>query len=103
MWIVIILGLLIFFFIIKPFLKKRNAENLDSYRALPGEMKILIEQEEVIVLAEILVALELERDYEYAKTLLDAIAYKGFGFSRRVDKIRNEMRIKAGLGSLKHF
>lgn len=103
MWVVLIIGILVYFLLIKPFLRKRNADNLDSYRALPGEMKILIEQEEVFVLAEILVALELEKDFQSAKILLDAIASKGFGFSNRVDKIRNEMRIKAGLGPLKHF
>jgi len=87
MWIVLILGLLVYFFLIKPFLQKRKAHNLYSYLAVPEEVKVLIDQEEVFELAELLVELELDRKYELAKLILDAIASKSFGFSRRVDRI----------------
>lgn len=103
MWIVLIIGLFVYFLLIKPFLQKRKAQNLYSYLVVPEEVKVLIEQEDIFELAEILVGLEIMGKYELAKLILDAIASKGFGLSRRVDKIRNEMRIEAGLGSLKHF
>ena len=95
--------MLIFFFVVRPFLRKRDTENLASFLALPSEVQNLIHQEDVFALSELLVELEINKSYGPAKLILDAIASKGFGFSRRVDKVRNEMRIKAGLGSLKHF
>jgi hypothetical protein len=99
----ILVAVLIYFLAIKPFLQKRDAQNFASYLAVPDKIKILIEQEGVFELAELLVGLELNKDYQLAKIVLDAISSKGFSFSRRVDKIRNEMRIKVGLGPLKHF
>jgi hypothetical protein len=101
-WAIIIFGLL-YFFIIKPFLKHRNTENFASYLAVPNEIKTLIQQEKVFELSEILVQLELEHQYELCRIVLQAIDSKGFSFSRRIDKVRNEMRIQAGLGSLKNF
>lgn len=103
MLIFIIIVILVYFLVIKPFLQKRDAHNFYSYLAVPDKLKTLIEQEDVFELAEILVGLELNKNYQLAKIVLDAIASKGFSFSRRVDKIRNEMRIKAGLGPLKNF
>ena len=70
---------------------------------VPDEIKYLIEQEKVFELAQILVDLELEREYSLARIVLEAIDSKGFSFARRVDKVRNEMRIQVGLGPLKNF
>jgi len=103
MVIFIIIVVLIFFFVVKPFLRKRDTENLASFLSVPAEVQTMIHQEDVFGLSELLVELELNRSYGPAKLILEAIASKGFGFSRRVDKVRNEMRIKAGLGSLKNF
>ncbi|MFD0992161.1 hypothetical protein [Tenacibaculum geojense] len=101
-WIIIILAL-IYFFIIKPFLRYRDAENFGSYLAVPDEIRNMIENEKVFELSELLVELEINKNYELCKVILQAIDSKGFSFSRRVDKVRNEMRIQAGLGSLKNF
>ncbi|WP_336071033.1 hypothetical protein [Mesoflavibacter sp. CH_XMU1404-2] len=103
MVIFIIICVLVYFLVIKPFLKKRATENLASFLALPSEVQNMIHQEDVFGLSELLVELELNKSYGPAKLILEAIDSKGFAFSRRVDKVRNEMRIKAGLGSLKHF
>jgi preprotein translocase subunit YajC len=103
MVIFIIIAVLVYFFVIRPFLRKRETENFASFLALPAEVQTMIHQEDVFELSELLVELELNKSYDVAKLVLDAIASKGFGFSRRVDKVRNEMRIKAGLGPLKHF
>jgi len=103
MIIFIVICILVYFFIIKPFLRKRKTENLSSFLALPSEVQNMIHQEDVFGLSELLVELELNKSFGVAKMVLEAIDSKGFGFSRRVDKVRNEMRIKAGLGSLKQF
>ncbi|CDN79376.1 hypothetical protein [Elizabethkingia anophelis] len=101
-WVIIIL-VLVYIFIIKPFLKHRDAENFGSFLALPDEIKTLIQSEKVFELSELLVDLELQGQYELCRIVLQAIDSKGFGFARRVDKVRNEMRIQAGLGPLKNF
>ncbi len=101
-WVIIILGL-IYFFVIRPFLRHRKEENFVSYMSVPDEVKYMINSEQVFELSELLVELELERKYELCKIILQAIDSKGFSFSRRVDKVRNEMRIRAGLGNLKNF
>jgi len=100
---IIIIGILIYIFLIKPFLREKEAIANASYLSVPDEVKYLIANEKVIELSELLVELELEKEYSTARLILDAIEIKGFSFSRRVDKVRNEMRIEAGLGSLKHF
>ena len=102
-WVFLIIGLLLYFFLIKPFLRKREQENFVSYLSVPDEIKILIEEENVIELAEILVGLELEKEYEICRLILQAIDSKGFSFSNRVDKIRNEMRIQVVLGPLRKY
>jgi preprotein translocase subunit YajC len=101
--IIIIIGILIYFFLIKPFLRQKEAIANASYLSVPDEVKYLIANEKVIELSELLVKLELEKEYSTARLIIDAIEIKGFSFSRRVDKVRNEMRIEAGLGPLKHF
>lgn len=101
-WIIII-GLLIFFFVIKPFLRDRDAKNFGSFLAMPDEIRHLINSEKVFELAELLVELEINRQYELCEIVLQAIESKGYSFSSRVDKIRNELRIRAGLGPLKMF
>jgi hypothetical protein len=100
---VIVIGGLIFWFVIRPFLRHRKAENFGSYLAVPDEVKFMINSEQVFELSELLVHLEQEREFELCKVILQAIDSKGFAFSRRVDKVRNEMRIRAGMGSLKNF
>lgn len=101
-WVIIILAL-VYFFIFRPFMKHREAENFGSYFSVPDDIKHLINSEKVFELAEILVRLEIEKEYELCKIILQAIDSKGFSFSRRVDKVRNEMRIQAGLGNLRNF
>ena len=103
MVIFIIICVLAYFFVIKPFLRKRATENMASFLALPPEVQTMIHNEDVFGLSELLVELELNKSYGVAKMVLEAIGSKGFGFERRVDKVRNEMRIKAGLGPLKNF
>ena len=46
---------------------------------------------------------QIKKQYSLALLILDAIDIKGFSFSRRVDKVRNEMRIQVGLGPLRSF
>lgn len=101
-WIIII-GALIFFFIIRPFLRHREEENFVSYLSVPDNVRFMINSEQVFELAALLVELELKGEYELCKIILQAIDSKGFSFSTRVDKIRNEMRIQNGLGNLKKF
>lgn len=103
MFIAIIIGILIYIFIIKPFLRQRQNDNFVSYLTVPDEIKYMINTEKVLELANILVELEIKGEYHLAKIVLEAIDSKGFSFSRRVDKIRNELRIQAGLGPLKNF
>ena len=88
MVIFIIIAVLIFFFVIRPFLRKRETENFVSFLTLPAEVQTMIHQEHVFGLTELLVELKLNKSYDVAKLLLDAIASKGFGFSKRVDKVR---------------
>ncbi|NMH24969.1 hypothetical protein [Flavobacterium solisilvae] len=99
----IIVGILVYFFIVKPFLKRREEKNWSSFLSIPENVKELIVNEDVFELAEFLVHLELKKEYAMMRMILEAIEHKGFSFAKRVDRIRNEMRIKAGLGSLKHF
>ncbi|OAD40670.1 hypothetical protein [Polaribacter atrinae] len=103
MVIFIIIVALIYFFAVRPFLRQKKAESYISYYNVPDEIKEMIDSENVFDLSEILVDLELNQEYKEAKIILEAINSKGMNFSRRVDKIRNEMRIKAGLGPLQHF
>jgi len=100
---IIIVVLVIYFVFIKPFLREKEAVANASFLSVPDEIKYLIANENVMELSLRLVELELEREYSLARLILDAIEIKGFSFSRRVDKVRNEMRIEAGLGPLKHF
>ncbi len=100
---IIIIAVLVYFIFIKPFLREREAVANASYLSVPDEVKYLIANEKVIELSELLVELELEKEYSTVRLILDAIEVKGFSFSRRVDKVRNEMRIEAGLGPLKNF
>ena len=102
MWIIII-GLLVFFFVVQPFLRDREVKNFGSYLAMPDEVRHLINTEKVFELSEILVGLEINKEYQLCEIILEAIDSKGYSFARRVDKVRNEMRIQAGLGSLKMF
>lgn len=101
-WVILVL-ILLYFILIRPFLKYRSVENKFSYDVLPFEIKKLIVEEKVFELSELLVRLEIEQKYDLARIILDAINHKGFTFRNRVDKVRNEMRIQAGLGHLKHF
>lgn len=101
MWIVfIIVIVLIYFLVIKPFRQRRNAQNFAHYMMLPEEIRRLIIQERVLELASVLVELELDKNYKLAEMTLNAIDSQGFSFANRVDKIRNELRIEAGLGPL---
>lgn len=103
MWIVLILLILIYLILVKPFLQQRNEENFVSYLVAPDEIKLLINTEQVFELSEILLDLEINRKFEMCRIILQAIDSKGFSFANRVDKIRSEMRIRAGLGTLKNF
>lgn len=103
MLIFILICIGVYFIIIRPFLRSRQEENFAHYMVLPPDVKHMINQEHVFELAELLVRLELNEEYELAKIVLNGIDSKGFSFARRVDKIRNELRIQAGLGPLKNF
>ena len=70
---------------------------------MPDEIRQHINNEEVFELADILVGLELSKEYQLCEIVLEAIDSKGYSFARRVDRVRNEMRIQAGLGTLKMF
>ena len=98
---IIIICIIAYFLFLKPFLKNREEQNIISYLSVPHEVKCLIEIEAVFELADILVELELRKEYALAKLVLEAIDSKGFSFANRVDTIRNEKRIQVGLGPLK--
>lgn len=101
-WVILIVVLL-YLFLIRPFLRHKRYNDRVSYHSIPQEVQYLINNEKVIELAELLVALELDGKTNFASTILEAIDTKGFPFARRVEKIRNELRIQAGLGPLKTF
>ncbi len=101
MTIFITILLIIIGIILIPFLVKRKAEQKASYYSFNSNIQDLINNKKADELAKILVNLELEKRYKEGYMLLQAIEYKGFRFSYQVDKIRNELRIKAGLGPLK--
>jgi hypothetical protein len=103
MWIII--GIIVLWFVlIKPvikFLAFNARDNQQAYSMLNDETKMLIQNEEVLELATLITGAEVEGDHRTANVLLDACLYKGYTFAKRVDRVRNELRIKAGLGPLK--
>ena len=105
MWIII--GIIVLWFIlVKPLIKflahsKRNNEQ--AFSMLNDETKMLLINEDVFELAAIITACELEGDYRTGNIILDACSHKGLSFANRVDRVRNELRIKSGLGQLKKF
>jgi hypothetical protein len=101
MTIFITILIVIIAIIIIPFLLKRKAEQKESFYSLNSNIQDLIVNKKAEELAKIIVNLELEKRYKEGYTLLQAIEYKGMSFSYKVDKIRNILRIKAGLGPLK--
>lgn len=100
-----IIGIIIIWFVlIKPLIKflahqKRN--NATAFSMLNDEVKMLILNEDIIQLATIVTACELEGDYRTCNIILDACSHRGLSLATRVDRVRNELRIKAGLGPLK--
>jgi len=70
---------------------------------LNDETKRLIQNEDVLELASLITECEIAGDYRTGNILLDACLHKGYSFAKRVDRVRNELRIKAGLGPLKKF
>lgn len=103
-WIIAIIAL--WFILIKPIIKfsaRNSRDNAQAYNMLSDEAKMLILNEDVFKLASIITECELSGDYRTGNIIMDAYAYKGIGFATRVDRIRNELRIKAGLGPLKNF
>jgi hypothetical protein len=102
MWIIItIIVLFLLFKFVFPFIVYNARNNAQAYNMLNDETKRLILNEDVLELASLITSAELEGDYRTANILLDASLYKGYTFAKRVDRIRNELRIKAGLGALK--
>lgn len=70
---------------------------------LNTETQRLIQNEDVLEIASLITGAEIEGDHRTANILLDACLNKGYSFAKRVDRVRNELRIKAGLGALKKF
>lgn len=102
MWIVIaIVVLFVLFKFVFPFIAYNARNNTQAYNMLNNETKRLIQNEDVLELASLVTECELIGDYRAGNILLDACLYKGYTFAKRVDRVRNELRIKAGLGPLK--
>lgn len=102
MWIVIaIIVLFVLFKFVFPFIAYNARNNTQAYSMLNDETKRLIQNEDVLELATLITGAEVEGDCQTANILLDACLNKGYSFAKRVDRVRNELRIKAGLGALK--
>lgn len=99
----ILLGLILLFKVIIPFFNFTKSEHKSAFQSIPKEVQILILEEDVFEIAALVTDLELKGQYTLGSQILDACSHKGFAFANRVDKIRNEIRIKVGLGNLKHF
>ena len=104
MWVLIILVVLFLLFkFILPFIAYNARDNSKAFQSLNNQTKKLIINEDVFELASLITGSELEGDYRTSNILLDACLHKGYSFAKRVDRVRNELRIKAGLGKLKDF
>ncbi len=104
MWILItIVSIFLLFKVVLPFIAYNARENSQAFNMLNDETKMLIMNEDVLELAIIITDCELSGDYRAGNVLLDACLHKGYSFSKRVDRVRNELRIKAGLGPLKQL
>lgn len=103
-FIIIVVLVVLFSLVIRPvFLSLRDfkAKANFAYQMVSPEIKKLIDKEKVIELCDILVELELANNMEALDLILNACDSNGYSFMRRMDKVRNEMRIEAGLGKLK--
>jgi len=102
MWLIIsIVVLFVLFKFIFPFIAYNARNNTQAFNMLNDETKRLILNEDVFEIAALITGAEVEGDHRAANILLDACLYKGYSFAKRVDRVRNELRIKAGLGALK--
>lgn len=102
MWIII--TVIIVFLLVKfilPFIAYNSRNNTQAFGMLNDETKRLIQHEDVLELAALITGAETEGDHRTAGILLDACLHKGYSFAKRVDRVRNELRIKAGKGSLR--
>lgn len=114
-WIFLFIILTFIFYFIFPFLKQRKAHQELGYLHLNDEIRFLVDNKKVNELAQILFELDLdilenERCNQESKNselyfvsarILDAIGYKGFSLTLKVDKKRNQLRKKGGLPPLK--
>lgn len=104
MWIVIIIIVLFLLFkFVFPFIAYNSRNNTQAFAMLNDETKELILNEDVLEIASLITGAEVEGDHRTANILLDACLHKGYSFAKRVDRVRNELRIKAGLKALKQL
>lgn len=114
-WILLIIIVAFIYFFIIPFLRQRKAHQALGYLHLNEEARDLVDKEKVDELAQILFELDLDileneknnqedrnkELYFVGARLIEAIGYKSFNLSLKVDKKRNELRRKNGLPPLK--
>ncbi len=99
-WIILI----IVFFVVRffyGFYKNVKQDHKIAFNSIPEEIQLMIMREDVLELAALITDLELRSEYRKANQILEACEHRGFSFVGRVDKVRNELRIKVGLGSLR--
>lgn len=90
----IILLIVVVLLILNQFFYSRNNFNQSKYEALPIEIQILIDEENVEKIVEILWGLELENEYQLFNDIMAAVDSKGFAFSIKIDKARKKIKEK---------
>ena len=102
MWIIITVFILfVLIKLILPFIDYNARSNTQAFGMLNEQTKSLIQNGDVLELAALITGAEIEGDNRAAGILLDACLHRGYSFAKRIDRVRNELRIKAGMGSLK--
>ena len=75
----------------------RYSRDKINYDSIPHEIKTLIENDKSFELAEILVSIEIDGHQQNLKSLLRAIKYKSLILSKKVEKIRQDLRHRNNL------
>ena len=101
-WIILIIAVVVIRFFYN-FFQSAKTDYKVAFNSIPEGIQLLIMREDVLELAALITDLELKGDYRKGKQILEACQHRGLSFVNRVDRARNEMRIKLGLGELKNF
>ena len=103
MWVIVVsIALFLFYKLVIRFFIDDHRDSKSYYHTIPPEVQRLIDRKDAESLAKLLVGLAVEGEDILGGHVLRAIDSKGVVFATKVDKYRNQMRIRAGLGPLRY-